>query len=434
MSGVRERVGLGSAVQHFTKLQSLQLDIGGTMQCSRYVPAIGQLTQLTNLQLSGVVLDQGSTGGLEALPSQVQDMSLQLHYDDAFVSQVSGVVDLRHMKGLHSFMLLPSVDVPEACMLPTQLTSMHIDLCEHIAKSGPLSACQQYDLAELHQLQRLVLRDSADSPMQLQTLTALRQLQELQLSYAATDDGTDWMSETIFEAAPMWQRLPNLCSLEITGGNSGIVTPSMLEHLLHEIGAVTSLTTLVVEFSFTTVQSNPNEQPMEGQQYVLFRRLRNLQQLRQLTGHLGDLCIQPGSFMTNDALHLTALQQLTRLIFSWANSCEDSHWQAHGLDPTVMSAIALQMPQLQWLDLSRVGRSLECAIPSFGMLRKLQHLKVPYLRTKVADQCLDYLTHLTKLTHLGGFEAADSARIKTFWSVIRGQHQSDRLSSALHGA
>lgn len=179
--------------------------------------------------------------------------------------------------------------------------------------------------------------------------------------------------------------------------------PQQFLGLLQNIGAVTKLTRLSVD---TVVQ--------DGQHYPELFSISVW--LKGLTGlrHLGLVRDLPHGSPLYDTLHLTALKALTRLSLAG---------DAAKLDETAAAALALELTDLEVLLLGFHGDTEywgTAALPAIGKLTRLKSLSLG----GGFEQCdaqlgLHFLTNLTRMTHLCGFDLVGDDELAGFWRLVR---------------
>jgi hypothetical protein len=132
-----------------------------------------------------------------------------------------------------------------------------------------------------------------------------------------------------------------------------------------------------------------------------------------LTGlsHLRDLSIGPWSLLAeHDAVHLTALTSLTRLVLAGAG---------RGVGDFAASAIAYKLKQLRHLDLSRCEISSTMCLAAIGQLHQLTALQLEG-NDKLPVQQLTMLTGLAHLRQLGVTRSRRADQLLWgFWLAVR---------------
>lgn len=371
-----------SMLQQLSNLQDLSLTSYGGSFPNSVAETACSLGQLTRLTLSSV----HHTAQLQ-LPAGLQHLTLGILEGGPSAANPPGAanagnaaVQLTYLTNLQSLDLRVPAAVAGGAALPTQLTAL-------TAKCS--QAITALNIPALKQLQQLAIERSQDGPEQLLSLTSLAQLQHLALSY------TD--AAAAVAAALSWDRFPQLRSLKLD-----VDVPNPIhDSIVGSLDSLVGLTELVVHVRL-----------LEGTDdaYNFFGCMSELTNLQTLAASWQSRN-RDSHLYEQEALHLTKFKQLTHLDLFGIG--------APALDDSVANALALHLTKLEWLRLS--GDLSSSIMPAVGMLTRLKHLSVPELSTQEsAHDGLQFLTGLTGLTHLEGFERAwDQAR-EDFWSIVRG--------------
>jgi hypothetical protein len=207
--------------------------------------------------------------------------------------------------------------------------------------SGSVDSVEHLGIANLLQLQRLEAGSSSlQQPELLSALSNLAQLDHISLSYGD--------AQSAVRAAAAWRHLSGLRALCLEEGEDPTpLGPADSLALAQGLAAATSLTSLgiVGRIVHDSVQ--------------LCAHLAGLTQLQRLEMHGGE---HPCS--RADALHLTALMNLTKL-----NLCG-----ALGVDDTAACALAVRLTKLQDLQLWLCNLSSPAVLPVIASLTALTNL------------------------------------------------------------
>jgi hypothetical protein len=258
-----------------------------------------------------------------------------------------------------------SWQVAEASVLPAQLQQLQFSSWAGADSMAPLTRL------EPKQLQHLRLRVDFEQPQLLLQLAQLPALKHLALQYDGCCEG-----HPAAATASAWALLPQLHELEI----AHYFPPSQpqWEAILAGAAAATGLTKLVldarmVNFALDEAMLNSEDGIEEAwaTEVAACAGLNKLTCLQDLTvgGHHGFFKV---NMVRGDALALTALTGLTRLVLFRA---------AHGVGTTVATALALNLKQLQSLDLGYCCLQLGSAegstcLEAVGCLTKLTQLSL----------------------------------------------------------
>jgi hypothetical protein len=162
-------------LQRLTSLQELDLDssepLGSWTARTACLAAVGQLTQLTKLQLCCVAAGDD----LSLLPCQLCDLKLRVRCSSSENhSGSSASVALGHLTALRKLQLFLLGNAGLGSSLPTGLTGLTLLGLRH--DSDNFSSIQHVSLKPLQQLQQLWLRDAAVDVQQLQALSRVSAL------------------------------------------------------------------------------------------------------------------------------------------------------------------------------------------------------------------------------------------------------------------
>jgi hypothetical protein len=379
---------LVAVLSRLSCLQHLKLSVSvDELLPASYVSELGQLTRLTLFDIdSELWLDEKQS--LQMPQSLVLLRHLRLGFQELFA------IDLSHLTQLQSLIL--GGGLPEGSVLPPQLTS--VDLGEPI-RSTDLDVAA---LLPLQQLQHLKISASCfdSAPQLLQIASGLPWLQHLSLYYYRIEDTAS--------AARAWQHLPALqeIGMEYTEGTA---TPSQMETILQGIAAATSLTNLelIVEQS----EFDDDAPGGQGVPVAACARLAGLKNLREL-------CItRDSNLVPGDALALTALTGLTRLVLANAGDA---------VDDTAACALARCLKQLRHLDLSYCSLGSMTCLPAIAHLYELTELRLNHSggESGMTEQGLMLLTGLSNLQHLNveNCQLPDGA-LARLWAALRQRQQ-----------
>jgi hypothetical protein len=342
-----------ASMARLTSLQQLQLTSylavawgmgDDTFSC---ITALGQLSQLTELNLGGYWTE----GRAEASRRSVQQLLAQplaLRVLQLGVITDLPVLNMGQLTQLTK--LIVRSQLAEGLVLPQQL--QHLQLFRRISSS------QLAALLPLQQLQRVDLHIGFSEGEELRRLAAKTALQHLKLRYddAAAAAGT----------AGVWAQLPQLQVLEANWDTHTAPTRQQSSAILSGLSAATSLTSLLFQAVYTLEAVEPDEDVDDDDAEVLgVEAVAACASLAALTG-LQDLHIPEGSVLpTDDALALTALTNLTRLVL---------HDDADGVTDMTASALACSLKQLRVLDLSSKHPGNSRRLGSMVCLAAIGHL------------------------------------------------------------
>jgi Leucine-rich repeat (LRR) protein len=395
---------------------------------------------LTHLSLQWLPCSSGSATAAAALAklSNLQQLHIQTLYDDSNLgSFLTGVAQLSRLTSLELDYVdssrveellqvlaqpLPLQVLRFTCLRDDKLRrldlSHHTQLQELSARAGweeldvifppqlqqlqlvVASSTQIEVLMALRHLRRLKLTVRFDEPALLLRLTQLPALQQLPLEYGH--------SRFAVATAAAWPQLPQLNELELfcLGDfyeGSGLPSRKQWQGILDGVAASTHLTRLALDVHVDVV-ADIEHVPAYANALTSLRQLQ-------------DLCINytERTHMPGDALSLTALTGLTRLVLAMAGA---------GVGDLAATAIAGSCKQLQHLDL------VACELGSMACLANIRHL------IQLTELCLEgnaglkqqglmLLTGLMQLQQLGVDRTADITEevVDSFWAAVRGQLQ-----------
>jgi hypothetical protein len=342
------------------------------------VAAVGQLAQLTHLNIDHVGHHTAGSCNLQLLPLQLQELSLIVKIEGS-----TPEVALAHITALRHLNLRLDCSAAAGSSLPNSLTALTLAVDR---KSDTADSLQRLGVLDLQQLRKLHVNSPLRQP---ELLTALSALTMLQLSY---EDRL-----TAAHAAPSWQRLSALHTLNL-GGAGSILKPADSLALLQGLAAATSLKVLSIT----------------GDEYTSVQLCAPVAQLTQLQAvSLACTCTTQA-----DVLELTALTNLTKLCMYAVAAVGDSE----------ASALALRLKGLQELSISHCGLLSAVALPAIATLTRLTTLKLTsshsqgqYSSLPLEQEDLRLLTSLTCLKTLdfdGFFYPAD---VWELWDRTKGE-------------
>uniref|UniRef100_A0A383W0X1 Uncharacterized protein n=2 Tax=Tetradesmus obliquus TaxID=3088 RepID=A0A383W0X1_TETOB len=308
-----------------SNLQELQIDdtrsssSSSSFPAGRCLAAIAQLRKLTQLRLNAsnwTELQQP----LQQLLEQQQPLPLRkLHLE--LPERYVGSVDMSALTQLQEFAVN---ELHPAMVLPRQLRSLQLTRVQMPGRLAPLTALQQLQRLRVH------INIDHDATEAVQRLAAaLPALQPVALAY-------DYAWDAMI-AAPRWKQitqLRQLCFVQDAAAGGPPAYLNQIYSILEGVAAATSLTKLELEEACLAHKSGA-----ESQEWVPGAACR---QLARLTG-LKDLCITERSLLPpGDALKLTALTNLTRLVLDNVRV---------GVGDAAAALIAQHLTQLRHLDL-----------------------------------------------------------------------------------
>lgn len=99
------------------------------------------------------------------------------------------------------------------------------------------------------------------------------------------------------------------------------------------------------------------------------------------------------------------------------------------MDEATLCLLAVALTNLRVLSINKNGEDYEdrfriiTALPAVGRLTSLEVLRLQGVSAEDARRGLQFLTDLSRLTALQGFDTAGEAALQEFWAVIRQQQQ-----------
>jgi hypothetical protein len=323
---------LPDLLARLSNLQELHLVSKGEPVPSSCLAGIAQLQQLTQLQLSGECSEwediQQGLQQLFAQPLPLPLLRLQLDNvlrDTAFSDEGKKGLDL---SGLTQLLELVTAQLSEAWVLPAQLTSLQLETVDEASMLQPLRRHQQ--------LQRLALEvcfadSSVEEALELvQIAASMPALQHLDMRYVYAIDAV--------HSAPTWKQLP-LRELSIFMDPYFPPDEQEMASVLQGLAAAVSVTKLVLDAWYA---HETDDVDGDGQRLWTAAPVAACATLAQVTG-LRDLCITQDSVLPpGDALALTALTNLTRLVMNGLDA---------GVGSAAAAALMQSLTQLQHLDL-----------------------------------------------------------------------------------
>jgi hypothetical protein len=360
---------------------------------SSLLSAVPYMSQLTLLELAGGFESERKTQALQQLlllPLPLQRLQISSKWLPAL-----------SYEALTQLTELSTADIYDSSKLPTQLQQLQ-------AKVG-LFARGLDAVTGLQQLQRIRLSGfaSAEELLQLKQLPAL---QHLALQYETCSHAV--------AAARAWPQLQQLQELEVLYDNGHPRNPNRQQWMAirSAVAACTGLTKLTLQaITFLEVEEGVGELD-EERLFAVCASLAGLTCLR-------DLCIQNytvSSWMPDDALALTALTGLTRLVLAEADDA---------VGDLIATALACNLRQLQHLDLQPCNLDGLVCLEAIAQLTQLTELRLEgndgsRWTQQAGAEGLMLLTGLKQLQRLG-FDvnakttAVSHQRLQDFWSAVR---------------
>lgn len=368
---------IAAALVQLSGLRSLMLNGSAGY---KGLSAVGQLTQLTYLNIECVSCSAEGSCDLHLLPQQLHVCDLTLLVESGGSAARMG---LKHITALRTLNLCVKCSAAEGSSLPPSLTDLQVWLEEGSAAVS----MQHLNIPALQQLQQLRAGYCLQEPELLESLSSMRMLTSLDISYAAT---------AAVHAAALWQHVPALHTLRLEKrGRDATLDPSLSLLLLQGLAAATSLTALDIS------------RHVVHRRVPLCAHLAGLTRLKHLVIHEAHLARR------SDALRLTTLNSLVVL----------DVWDAAGVDDTAASALALSLRLLQGLRLDNCGLTSAAALPSIATLTGLTWLSLavsPYsgaAQLALGREDLLLLAPLRKLARLDfvGFFSPDA--VQELWDA-----------------
>jgi hypothetical protein len=347
---------LPDLLARLSNLQELQLASEREEQVpSSDLAVIAQLRQLTQLQLSGECWEDMQQGLQQLFAQPLPLRHLQLN--SIWRGEEEQALD---MSALTQLVELTTDVLHGDSVLPAQLTSLQLT-------QGVTYASSLQPLRGHQQLQRLDLsvyyEDAADPNLNyawqlVQLAAGMPALQQLALQYDYADHAV--------ESASTWQLLP-LQELQVDSCPSFPPTEADMGVILDGIVAATSLTKLALDAWCVADGDEAGGGLDPGPEGIAGHPVGVCSMLAQLTG-LRDLCIgEYSALVPGDALALTALTNLTRLVLDGMDS---------GVGSAAAVALVKSLTQLQHLNLQRCGADSSEFRVHCRQLRQLTHLRM----------------------------------------------------------
>jgi hypothetical protein len=406
---------LSSALVRLSNLQQLRLGDMLDTSLGTALTTLVPLPQLTLLQFWGEwpsylqivsaqtirsartsrVLASPVSDALQQLLAQPLPLkSLQLSVYDSYQLPVLNMGLLTNLTELSTGRCL----LEAATVLPAQLQRLHIHSWAGAHSMAPLT------LVELQQLQHLSVRVDFEQPQLLLQLAQLPALTHLALQYDDFCEG-----QAAAATASAWPMLPQLRELEIVHDEppsqpawEAILAGAAAAGGLTKLTCLQDLTKLALdtrmmsdEIQGENLENDDGIGERRPLEVAACARLAKLTCLQDLTVGCGDGYaygyVNP-QLVRGDALALTALTRLTRLVLAGAQ---------HGVGTAVATALACSLQQLQSLDLGDCGLQLGGAeglacLEAIGSLTQLTSLRL----SGNAGLTLHGLMQLTGLSRL----------------------------------
>lgn len=365
-----------TALSRFTALQQLDLECNAAFEIE--LPNISMMQCLTELRLDQFDL----SSGLAQLPRQLQQLTV--------FSLIGGyVADLQYLQQLQRLHFDTSNVASEQWIFPAQLQQLTILGMGHAKR---LLEC--YHVSYLHHLKQLQIVNSADSAEQLLLAAQMSELQHMSLTVKYRRE--ECLHNGVAQA---WCRIPQLRKLDIDLG--GRIDMENLLQLARHVAAISQLRELRIQAVITSQVPGAQEDANEGLCKVL-SSMMSLQDLQLEVQH-------STATSTQDTLQLTALTGLSRL-------------ELHGLqlDAAIATCLAIELTNLQRLSFVRPQVDwCVASLPAINKLTRLTYLRCNTFSDAQARRGLSFLTGLTSLAALHGFEIAGKAAITEFWAALQ---------------
>jgi hypothetical protein len=389
------------------------------LPCSSGSAAAAALVKLSNLQQLHIQTPFSSSDPGSFLPgiAQLRQLTL-LELDDVADSQVEELLQLLAqplpLRALHinDHGELPMLDLSQLTQLQELSTSwMELDVIfppqlQQLELGDVVSTTQVDALMALRHLRRLDIVVALAEPALLLRLAQLPALQQLILEYK--------YSRFAVATAAAWPQLPQLRDLRIDCNDDDdaddLPDRQQWQGIIDGVAASTKLTRLFLDV-FVDPDMDTDEEDVEH--VAACAKLTGLRQLQDLRINYSWCKPLVHTHMSNDALSLTALTGLTRLVLAHAGAC---------VGDLAATAIAGSCKQLRHLDLK------QCHLGSMACLANIRYLKqLTELRLEgnagPTQQELVLLKGLKQLQTLGidGTAEITDAVLDTFWEAVTGQ-------------
>lgn len=298
---------------------------------------------------------------------------------------------------LHAILLqecyISTASVRPTAVMPLQLASLSLHA------HGRWPAVTQLAVTNLQHLTQLTLHSSNDSGNDLRQLSTLSSLQHLSLRYLKQQN-------RLVSAGNAWKHLTSLQELVL----AELPGQPAWEHVMMNAGSATTLTRLMLD-----CVSPGSGGPALGHGVCCY--LTGLKHLQSLTLVLDGQEHGPQFYTPGDAVHLSALTELTLLDFG------PSGW-ALGVGDYAAVSLVCELTSLQWLSLYGCGLFGLSVMPPLRKLTGLRHLKLlgnSGLQSVLTVDKLMLLTTLCSLEYLDlvGEEICDADIAKEFWRQIK---------------
>jgi hypothetical protein len=404
---------------------------------------IAQLSCLTSLELDVKASDTCEVGSgsqhiiQQAVAPQLQLRRLQLrvrHWEHNRFDASAPVLDLAHLNQLTEFTL--NSCLPDGTVLPQQLQHLHLEesqlelqllYWDDFQRMKPILTPRAiYYLAALKQLQHLHVGHCNSSD--LSSLTALSSLQEF--SFEVRDSNPDALLRLAqlplkhlglrydgeFDAAaanaPAWSQLPQLRELQFNVIEVDTQpTDLQLLSIMPGLTACSGLTKLSLNGIYAEVVGYWHPDPdARDSNVAVCSTLAGLTTLKDLEIRFVDA----GDYVPGDAMALTALTGLTRLVLD--GRC----LTCYVVDDLAATALAWNLRQLRHLNLlcCKLG-SMACLVMIGQTLTQLTELQLGGNKG-ITQRGLMQLTKLQKLRRLGvdrNVEVTDAV-LRQFWAAV----------------
>jgi hypothetical protein len=312
-----------AALSQLRNLQQLYID---DTDISANCPAsLVQLSQLTLLELDGFGYDAEEAKMQQLQQLLAQPLPLQVLRMPEFNAEHG--LDLSQLTQLLELSL---GDAMHNAVFPPQLQQLEVG---YMQSEEDLKV-----ILQLQQLQRLSFKVVVGRPEWLLSLAKLPALQSLALQYFPGYYSTQIAADT----AAAWSQLPQLRELLLpyTDDSPAPFSQQQWDAICSGISASTRLTKLQLSIDECST--------VNLKQRVTHGKLEGLEVCAKLAGltNLKDLSMEQSHLAPGDALALTALTGLTRLVLALVG---------HGVNDLVVTAIASSCQQLRRLNLTGSG-------------------------------------------------------------------------------